>query len=168
MTFRAKQRITFIALLAFAIWPLVHRGLVARYDITPWKFMGFAMYCMPTVEPLVDVYAHYGERRAAIDPQPAHMRDLRREIMRFVTFRRVWGKLLPPDRIGKLMPTVLTRADRFEVVVTEGYLDRQTWQLAARETTYEYDPPPRAKPAKSERRRKQDRRSRRGGRKPKG
>jgi hypothetical protein len=154
MTVRTKQRFTFVALLALAIWPLVHRGLVARYDITPWKFMGFAMYCMPTLEPRVEVLAHFGERRAPVDSSEAHMRDLRREIARFTIFRQVWGTLLTPERVGEAAQSLLTRADSFEVVVTEGYLDRESWRLAARETVYEYHSPPRVDPAKGARKRK--------------
>ena len=142
MTHLAKQRLTLIALLAFAIWPLVHRGLVASYGITPWKFMGFAMYCVPVMDPVIAVHAHYGERRVLVDPSEAHLRDLRREVARFKTFRTVWGELLTPDPIGELTKSVLTRADQIEVVVTEGYLDRDTWRLAARETIYRYDAEP--------------------------
>ena len=119
MTIRAKQRLTLLALGVFAVWPLVHRGLVARYDITPWKFMGFAMYCVPKMQPLVEVSAYFRERRTRVDPGEAHMKDLRREVARFATFRPVWGELLPPDRIGEVASSILTRADRVEVIVTE-------------------------------------------------
>ena len=35
-------------LLVFvALWPFVHLGLVARYEINPWKLGGFAMYTTP-------------------------------------------------------------------------------------------------------------------------
>ena len=73
------------------------------------------------------------------------MRELRREIKRFVTFRRVWGELLPPDRIGDVATQMLSQADRIEVVVTEGYLDPESWHLAARKTAYDYPPPTRLK-----------------------
>ena len=149
MTLRAKQQLTSTALIAFAIWPLVHRGLVAQYGITPWKFMGFAMYCMPTVEPLVNIYAYYGERRAEVDPRQAELRDLRREVARFVTFRGVWGELLAPDLIGEVALGILTRAEKLQVVVTEGYLDREIWRLAARERVYDYHATPRADSAES-------------------
>jgi hypothetical protein len=142
VTLRAKQRLTALALSAFAIWPLVHHGLVIRYDITPWKFMGFAMYCVPKLEPLVDVYAYYGERRSEVDMRGAHMRDLRREVARFATFRPVWGELLLPDRVGETAASVLSRADKIEVVVTKGYLDDETWRVAARESIYAYRVPP--------------------------
>ena len=100
--------------------------------------MGFAMYCMPSVDPLVRVYAYYGERRSEVDPRQAQMGDLRREIARFVIFRGVWGELLVPRQIGETAANTLTRADNIQVVVTEGYLDRETWRLAARKTVYDY------------------------------
>ena len=142
MTIGLKRRLCFIALIVFASWPLVHRGLVARYDLTPWKFMGFAMYCLPKIPPLVEVYAHYGERRARIDAGAVPVSELPRELARFITFRQVWGELLPPDRIGELVGATLSRADRIEVVVTTGFLARDTWRVAARTHEYFYQPPP--------------------------
>ena len=42
-----KQRILALALLIFALWPLAQRVLVARYDVSPWKLFGWAMYAAP-------------------------------------------------------------------------------------------------------------------------
>jgi len=43
-----KRRLA-LALLAFvAAWPLVHRALVARFELDPWKHAGFAMYAAPS------------------------------------------------------------------------------------------------------------------------
>jgi hypothetical protein len=130
-----------MALVLFALWPLVHRGLVARYDLNPWKFMGFAMYCIPRVFPLVEVHAHYGERRAPVAADSGQVSELPRELARFITFRQVWGDLLSPDRIGEVVGATLTRADQIEVVVTSGFVDRGSWRVAARTQSYFYQPP---------------------------
>ena len=47
MKIRTKRRLVVFGLAAFTIWPLVHRGLVARYDTNPWRLFGWAMYCVP-------------------------------------------------------------------------------------------------------------------------
>lgn len=47
LTLRTKTRIVHAALLALALWPLVHLALVARYDLSPWKLGGWGMYTTP-------------------------------------------------------------------------------------------------------------------------
>ena len=47
MSARRKARIVGTLLVAIALWPLVHRQLVTRLDVDPWKLYGFAMYCTP-------------------------------------------------------------------------------------------------------------------------
>lgn len=42
-----KRRAVVAFLIAFALWPAVHRGLVAGYDANPWKLAGWAMYARP-------------------------------------------------------------------------------------------------------------------------
>jgi len=42
-----KRRLVVAFLVAFAIWPAVHRALVAVYDVNPWKLAGWAMYARP-------------------------------------------------------------------------------------------------------------------------
>ena len=47
MTAAAKTRVVHGALVVFALWPLVHLGLVCRYDVSPWKLGGWGMYTVP-------------------------------------------------------------------------------------------------------------------------
>jgi len=47
MALATKTRIVHAALLALALWPLVHLGLVWRYDLSPWKLAGWGMYATP-------------------------------------------------------------------------------------------------------------------------
>jgi hypothetical protein len=42
-----KRRVVVVFLVAFAIWPALHRLLVAAYDANPWKLAGWAMYSRP-------------------------------------------------------------------------------------------------------------------------
>jgi hypothetical protein len=48
MSATIKKRILLAVLALLAVWPLVHMGLVARYEIDPWRFFGFAMYAVPS------------------------------------------------------------------------------------------------------------------------
>ena len=47
MNLELKRRLTAFFILAFALWPAVHYGLVLRFDVDPWKLFGWAMYSVP-------------------------------------------------------------------------------------------------------------------------
>ncbi len=47
MTIRQKARIVHTALAVLAVWPIVHIGLVWRYDLSAWKLAGWGMYSTP-------------------------------------------------------------------------------------------------------------------------
>jgi len=47
MTIRRKARLVHAALAVLAAWPIVHIGLVWRYDVSPWKLAGWGMYTTP-------------------------------------------------------------------------------------------------------------------------
>jgi len=42
-----KRRAVIVFLVFFTAWPLVHRALVAAFEINPWKLAGWAMFCVP-------------------------------------------------------------------------------------------------------------------------
>lgn len=50
MTFAAKQRLVGIFLSGMALWPLLHLGLVQRYDLSRWKLAGWGMYTEPSLQ----------------------------------------------------------------------------------------------------------------------
>lgn len=43
-----KRQLVILCLAVFTIWPLAHRGLVAWWDVSPWKLFGWAMFCVPS------------------------------------------------------------------------------------------------------------------------
>ncbi|HSQ00629.1 MAG TPA: hypothetical protein VL049_25680, partial [Candidatus Dormibacteraeota bacterium] len=53
----AKQRLVVSVLAVLALWPLAHRALVWRYDLDPWRFFGWAMYCTPRLPVDVSLFA---------------------------------------------------------------------------------------------------------------
>ncbi len=42
-----KRTLVVAGVVLFALWPAVHRGLVAVFDVNPWKLAGWAMYVRP-------------------------------------------------------------------------------------------------------------------------
>ena len=58
-----ETTIVHVALLAFTLWPLVHIGLVWRFDLSPWKLAGWGMYSAPRFGTLgMELYGHDATR----------------------------------------------------------------------------------------------------------
>lgn len=123
-----------VGLVVFALWPLVHRLLVLRYDISPWRFFGWAMYCQPKFAPEVEIYVRRGAERVSLS-EPS---ELRRSLRDYVRRREMWGGLLAPDDLGREALRTAGDADEVEIVVRRLVIDPATSRLAAREERYTY------------------------------
>ena len=57
---RIKKRVVIVAIVILALWPIVHHGIVATYEINPWLFFGLSMYTRsrPIIE-IIDIEAAY-------------------------------------------------------------------------------------------------------------
>lgn len=139
MTLATKRRLVAVFLALFAVWPLVHRGLVARYHITPWRLFGWAMYCTPKLPARVDVYALRGGARERLDPNSIERRNLRHAVFAFARRRGVWGELEPPDRLARFVLRTEPDLDAVEIELEEQYLDAATSHIAARRSTHRFD-----------------------------
>lgn len=133
-----KRRAILALLLVVALWPLLHRVLVARYDLNPWKFFGFAMYCVPTLEPQLRLHVDYGGRVEVLDVSQPDFARVRAEIEVYQHDRGVWGDLATPDRVAAAVFEVLTRPESVEVEVIDPYFDRETARIAAKRPRYRY------------------------------
>lgn len=75
MTPQTKSRLVHAALALLLVWPAVHLGLVARYDLSPWKLAGWGMYSAPRFGLIgMEVYgrpAAGGEWQQLTTPSPA-------------------------------------------------------------------------------------------------
>ncbi len=71
---RIKKRVVFVAIVILALWPIVHHGVVATYDINPWLYFGLSMYTKP--RPFIDIVA----MQAAYPGQP--FRSVNRDALR--------------------------------------------------------------------------------------
>lgn len=86
--------------LAAVLWPGAHLVWVARMDVDPWEFFGWAMYARPAARVQVrievergpaDVGAGEGAEPAASEPLRA-MGALRRELERYARRRSTLGR----------------------------------------------------------------------------
>lgn len=136
MSTDAKRRVVAAALLALALWPLCHRLLVLRYDLSPWRFFGWAMYCQPKISPEVDAWIHLDGGRVALEEMIADSQEIARARFDLRRQREVWGTWVTPDSLARRIFEAVPRAERVDIVVRHLGLDPSTARIGARE--YEY------------------------------
>ena len=104
-----KRVLVGVWLVAFALWPLAHFGLVRAYGLDPWKFAGWATFAAPVFQPNVVLFRielHGAQtlddiQAAKIDPRE-WSEDLRRVYRRYLTVRAEFGRLVaPPEQLGR-------------------------------------------------------------------
>lgn len=129
MTLAAKQRLVVAVLAVLAAWPLAHRLLVSHYDLDPWRFFGWAMYCTPKLPAEVHLFAYENGERVSV-PLSTLSRPQRRAIYGLRRRRALWGTLASPDRAGAVLLAARPQAEAVEVVVEKWYLDPNTASIA--------------------------------------
>jgi len=133
-----KKRLVLVLLGIVLLWPLVHRALVAEYGLNPWKFFGFAMYCVPVVEPQVRLFVDYGERVEPLDASSPDFARLRLEMASFVHQRDLWGRVAEPDRVAAVVFELLTSAKAVEVEVIDPFFDTSSARIEVERLRYVY------------------------------
>ena len=137
MTITAKQRLVVAALAVLAVWPLAHRALVVRYDLDPWRFFGWAMYCTPKLP--TDIYLFTVENGVRVPVEPRSLTPAQRRSVYALQHRRsIWGSLASPERVGSAILAAKPDADIVEVVVSKWYLDPATAHIATREEHHRF------------------------------
>ncbi len=133
-----RERMALAAIAFVALWPLVHRGLVAAYDVNPWKLGGWAMYTAATPPVLVVAFEPRGQGGVPIDRTklPVYAQQA---LQRFELRRHVLGNLHRPDEFAAHV--LRARSDLSEVVilVQRMVLDPETARMTARTMHYTYD-----------------------------
>lgn len=132
-TLRAKQRIVVTILCVLALWPVGQRLLVARYDLNPWKFFGWAMYCRPPATIDLEIRAPGTESAAVTVPA-----DWGRRTARFLYWRKHAGALVRPRRLGRILLELNPGLHEVEIVVTHTRLDSTSARIVSRSFDYRY------------------------------
>jgi len=99
---RVKKRVVFAAIVFLAIWPMVHHGLVAIYEINPWIFFGLSMYVranpMPDIVALEAAYP--GQTFQAVNRDALRVSlPLRQSLRTLVDGRSSYGTLYNPETV---------------------------------------------------------------------
>lgn len=92
----ARARFVVALVAVVVVWPLLHRAIVAAYDVNPWKLGGFAMYTTATPPVLTVAFEPRGEGGVPIDRRelPAYVQQT---LLAFEKRRHVLGNLARPD-----------------------------------------------------------------------
>lgn len=133
-----KRRLA-LALLAFvAAWPLVHRALVARFELDPWKHAGFAMYAAPSLPVLAAVLAPEAGALVLLDEEslPA---GARAALERFRVERLALGRLRQPDDVARAVLAARPELAGVAVQVQRTTLDPRSARMRRASESYFYD-----------------------------
>jgi hypothetical protein len=133
---RTKRKVAVAALAALFVWPLVHRVLVATLGIDPWRFFGFAMYCVPKPRVAVGLYTvEDGRRKNLVLAEDSRARGV---IEAFIVSREAWGRRYRPDVLAPPLVRAL-KVDDLEILVREHRLDPSSARIVREEFAYHYD-----------------------------
>jgi hypothetical protein len=138
LTTRTKRRLLFAWLVAFAIWPLAHRGLVARYEISPWKLFGWSMYCEPNLPPAISLQ----EVRRDGFRYPIDIRalppEMQQRLDQFQRRRDVLGQLASPRVVADAVFDINPNFEGIAVVIQRYYIDTDSGRLGSKMRRYVY------------------------------
>lgn len=121
-----------------AVWPLVHRGLVAWLDLNPWKLGGFAMYTTASPPLAIDVFGLAAGRVLVLDAASLPT-QARIEHERFARARHALGELARPDELAAILLQARPELSQVAVLIRHFSLDPATARMVERRTQYTYD-----------------------------
>jgi len=133
MSFESKRRAVMVFLVCLAVWPLAHRFLVTRFEISPWRLGGWAMYCTPKLRVEVGIVPESnGKPIAKKLPE-----ELQTEASDFVQRRAVLGRFADPRSLAL---NALDKVDADSVVITiqHNRLDPRTDTIVGRREYFRY------------------------------
>ncbi len=124
--------------LIVALWPLAHRGLVARYGLDPWKLGAFAMYATPNLPVLVAAMGAGPQGTAVVDEQ-ALPEWVRQRLDRFRVERGALGTLRDPADVGRLLLAARPDLTSVSILIQRSWLDPASARIAVATPRYVYE-----------------------------
>ena len=135
---RAACNLACAVLVAFAIWPAIQLGLVAVYDVNPWKLAGWGMYSAPQLPAKVQVLCRAPDAVGVYELGSIRP-ELEPEFRRFLRMRRSLRRLVRPDRFARAVLDHYAAIEGVDVVVVQPVMNRHTGMIEERSTVYSYD-----------------------------
>jgi hypothetical protein len=135
-----KRRAVLGLLLLISVWPFVHRELVRRVEVNPWKLGGFAMYATAVPPLQVIVFQATDEGVFPLDEErlPPVVRE---RLERFRIERHALGQLRSPDDVGRAIQAALPDLDWIVITVVRRTLDAETARMVETRARYRYQRP---------------------------
>lgn len=125
-----------IVLSVLLVWPVVHRALVGATGINPWRFFGFAMYCVPKPRLTLRSYVvQDGERLRLTIKKKSPARQAAR---RFSYYRKAWGSSFEPDEFARVILDSRPDFPQVDIEVFERRLGRDSGLIIEQRFTYRY------------------------------
>ncbi len=137
---RTKRVVVYVFLVAFAVWPLVHIGLVKRYDVNPWKLAGWGMYSAPQLPAWIQLFALTSDSVGVYELQTIQP-ALQPAVDDFLRRRRGLRQLAVPDDLARATLDFYPGIDGVRIVVVQPFLNRHNGMIEERTATYEYRRP---------------------------
>ena len=137
LSLKHKAYAAVVGLAALLAWPPLHFGLVERYELNPWKFFGFAMYCLPTLPVQLDIEMVEQGRvvRLPVRELPAPLRALCR---RFQIDRSVLGTFREARPIALWILRSRPKVEAVRIDVRHARLDPATGRIVETHYPKEY------------------------------
>lgn len=101
---RIKKRVVFFTVVFLAIWPIIHHGIVTRYDMDPWLYFGMSMYARarPTIYIGAMDAAYPGQPFQSVNPDAVQASlPLQRNLEMLANGRTNHGTLYNPEPVVK-------------------------------------------------------------------
>jgi hypothetical protein len=135
-----KKRAILALLLLIAVWPLVHRVLVMRFEMNPWKLGGFAMYA-GAVPPLRVTVFHDSARGVVPLDERRLPAAVRQRLRQFRIERHALGQFRSADDAGRAILSALPEQEWVVISVQRLTLDPATARMRASRKRYRYQQP---------------------------
>jgi hypothetical protein len=133
-----KRNAVALLLAWVAVWPLVQRGLVARFAIDPWKLGGFAMYATPSLPLLVALQVPRDGQLVLLDeatlPPPT-----RAALRRFRVERLALGRMRASDAAARVVLDARPDVPAVVVLLQRTTLDPVTARTRVSTERHSYD-----------------------------
>ena len=125
-----KRRLVHSWLIAFAVWPAVHMGLVEVWHINPWKLMGWGMYSAPQMPAEL--------RISGVLPDGSTIQLTEEDEYTFLRNRLGLGSLARPARLARAILDRDPALDGVTIDVDQPVLNRHTGLIELHTSRYTY------------------------------
>jgi hypothetical protein len=132
-----KRSIVHAWLIAFALWPAAHIGLVKGRGVNPWKLMGWGMYSAPQMpaELRISVIRPGGSQAPLSDALAEDLEPARYEFLRA---RLGLGTLARPTQLGRAILDRDPSLDGVTIDVDQPVVSRRSGFIEVHTTRYTF------------------------------